>query len=309
VQGERWKLLAVVAALSSLAPALTPYGFESFVTYLVHALTMERPSISEWFALYRDPAAFLRVSLIVTPLVVGIFAALRNRQRDLTALALLCFSFYCGVKHIRFLGFAMLTAMVFGAGYFGRVVELLRHRLTFRMVMVERCCAVVGAVMFAVMSVQIAAAFARSDSWRLDTRIYPVEAAEWLRRSGATGRLLVDFNNGSFAQWRLYPRFLVSIDGRYEEVYTDDTVKDVGLAFSPHTLQGAAALQRIAPTHILFHALDVTPDVQSSLLSEWREVYRDDRYVIYSTIVDHPTPRITPTTTSSSTSDLWDPLF
>jgi hypothetical protein len=52
---------------------------------------------------------------------------------------------------------------------------------------------------------------------------YPVEAVDYLERSGATGHLAVPFRWGSYASWRLYPRMKVSMDGRYETVYPDST--------------------------------------------------------------------------------------
>ena len=49
---------------------------------------------------------------------------------------------------------------------------------------------------------------------------YPVVALQYLRQSPYQGNLLVRFGLGEFAYWQLYPRFKVSMDGRYEEVYT-----------------------------------------------------------------------------------------
>jgi hypothetical protein len=305
VQGKPWKVLAAVAALASLAPACTPYGFQAFVSYLVHALTMDRPSISEWAPLYRDLGPLIRTGLITVPLGVGVVLALRKKECDLTALALLGFSFYCGFSHVRFIGFAMLTALVFGAAYFGRTVELARSMWRSRMMMVERSLAAVGAVVILIMLVEMGRASLRVDSWRMNVGAYPIRAVEWLRQTGAAGTLLVDFNNGSFALWRLYPRFLVSIDGRYEEVYTNQTVKDAALAFSPNTPEGLAALQRIAPTHILLNISVRSPDAQRALSAEWREVYRDEGFVLYTSQGSHPTHA----TPARAALDIWEPLF
>jgi hypothetical protein len=305
IQGKRWKLLAQVSMVSILAPAFTPYGFEAFVRYLGHALTMERPTITEWLPLYRDTAALVRIVLIALPLLAGVGITLRRKERDLTALLLLSFSFYCGFTHIRFLGFAMLTAIVFGAQYFDTVVKRARETLGSRMVMIERSFALVGAVMMGLMIVHTAVATSRLETWRLSVRNYPVNALEWLRNSGGSGRLLVDFNHGSFALWRLYPRFLISMDGRYEEVYTDQSVQEAAAALLSHTPEGLAALQKIAPTHILFQDYPLSRKARASLPPEWREVYRDEQYSIYTTNVSPPSADI-PT---AATSDLWRPLF
>ena len=304
VRRERWGWLAAASALVTFALLATPYGPERFVPYLVHAIAMERPTIAEWDPLYRHPGTCIRMVMFAIPLVIGIIVQAKRRTWDLTAIAMLGFSFYCGISHLRFVGFAMLTAMVFGAQYVGQTVELARRGMQARFVTYERAGAVVGVVVLVVMILQIAKAAVEPDTWRLGMRTYPVAATEWLRESGATGKLLVDFNNGSFAQWRLYPRFTVSMDGRYEEVYTNETVERVPQAFMPYTPEGAASLQWVNPTHILFDASQDARKAQSALPQGWYEVYRDDQFAIVTKVANHP--RAAP---SATRVDLWSTLF
>jgi hypothetical protein len=238
-------------------------------------------------------------------MMYGLVSTLKSKKYDLISLALLCFAFYCGFKHLRFTGFAMLTAAVFGTTYFSRSVVLVRRRFAARALLVERAGALVGAVALLIMVVQITAAALKRDTWTLNTNAYPLAAIEWLRRSGETGRLLVDFNNGSFALWRLYPRFLVSLDGRYEEVYQNETLHDVSRALSPETIEGEAALEKINPTHILWATSTLSQERASRVSAKWQEVYRDERYVLFglkqgrSEIPYEPLVSV----------DLWESLF
>jgi hypothetical protein len=304
IEGKPWRLLFVVTSLSALAPLATPYGFRDFVGYLIRALSMERPTITEWAPLSSDVGGCARVALIVVPLLVGILMAARRSKLDLTALVLLGFSFYCGVSHIRFIGFAMLTAVVFGASYVGDAIELLRRTFGVRTSTIERVSAFACALVVVTMGAQCFIALVQPRTWRLDTSGYPLAAVEWLRESGAAGRLLVDFNNGSLAQWRLYPRFLVSMDGRYEEVYTNETVELVSQAFLPHTSEGAAALRQISPTHILFGVSNEASAAQAALATEWREIYRDERAAIFTNV---ESPKAI--TGAPARFDLWSPMF
>jgi hypothetical protein len=266
---------------------------------------MRRPTIAEWSPLYSDLAGLVRVAVIYTPLLLGVALTAKRRACDITALALLAFSFYCGLSHIRFVGFAMLTALVFGARYFSVTLELIRDKFKQQLLKLERAGAFVGSVAVVVMLAQFMAVVSHRDGWRLDMSNYPQRAIEWLRASGASGKLLVDFNNGSLAEWRLFPRFLVSIDGRYEEVYRDDTVRDVALAFAADTPEGAAALGRIAPTHILFKNSTRAELARAALPEGWREVYRDDSYCIVTV-----NPEISGDKSELVISDnLWEPLF
>lgn len=306
IEQKSWRMLAVVAAVSLLAPILTPYGFDKFVSYLLRALSMKRPTITEWQPLYYDISSSIRVALITAVMVLGVVLRARRGELHLTALIVLGFSIYCGVSHIRFIGFAMITLAVFGGGYWACVINWLSQRAPQRSTEFARIGAVVGLATFLVMIFQIFVTATRADTWRLDTSSYPTAAVEWLRKSGSTGRLLVDFNNGSFAFWRLYPQFLVSIDGRYEELYTDQTFNDAALALRPQTPEGAAALARIAPTHILFSQSSESGGARAALSPEWHELYRDEHYSIVTTSALAPE---SPVPADRAEQDLWDPLF
>jgi hypothetical protein len=52
---------------------------------------------------------------------------------------------------------------------------------------------------------------------------YPVRTVDILDLAKAEGNLAVPFRWGSYASWRLAPRIKVSMDGRYEETYPDET--------------------------------------------------------------------------------------
>jgi hypothetical protein len=56
---------------------------------------------------------------------------------------------------------------------------------------------------------------------------YPVGAARWLRDSPYEGRVLNSFTPGEFLLWTLYPKFRIAMDGRYEEVYTQEEFRAV----------------------------------------------------------------------------------
>lgn len=328
LEGRPWRALAVVAVLSIFAPIATPYGFNKYVSYLLRALSMQRPTITEWEPLYYNFGDASRFVLIIGCMLLGVIVMtsserivwLKNRcsKSHLTALTIISFSIYCAVSHIRFVGFAMITAAVFGAGYWSAIVDLLFRRFPQRSVSFARMASLVGLATFCMMILQIVLISIRPDTWKLDTSSYPTTAIKWLRNSGLTGRLLVDFNNGSFALWRLYPRFRVSVDGRYEELYTEETVRDAALAMHPETPEGAAALSRIAPTHILFSHLSDSAAALAALSSPsqsspWHEVYRDERYTILTLSDLNPEVRQEADRDASvpadGAEDLWRAMF
>ena len=60
---------------------------------------------------------------------------------------------------------------------------------------------------------------------------YPVYALEFIKENKIKGNLLLNFHNGSYAAYKLYPDNFVFMDGRYEEVYENNLIDKMGLAF------------------------------------------------------------------------------
>jgi len=82
----------------------------------------------------------------------------------------------------------------------------------------------------------------------LDSPYAPdTRAGEALR--GTRGRLVTYFDWGEYALWHFGPALKVSIDGRRETVYTDETVAEQQ-AIVEGTPAGIAALERIAPEYV-----------------------------------------------------------
>jgi len=272
-----WTVISVALGWA-LAPTLTPYGFVVFVTFLFHALGMERPGIEEWLPLHRDIESLTATAILCTPLAAGIL--LYRGRHDLFGLSLLAFSAYCAFRHIRFLPFFMVTAAIFGAPYIHGAHEKLTERwrgLSWRL---SRSGALALSICMALGSAQLIGFALNPASYRLRYDGYPVNAVEWLRRGGYHGRLLVDFNNGSFALWRLYPNFKVSVDGRYEETYPERTVRDNALALSPDQPGWEEALNRLNPTHILLSGRPNIEELAKRFGAQWHLLYKDQTSAI-----------------------------
>ena len=302
-----WKMLFATTILCSVALFTTPYGFKVFSQYLLHALTMQRPTISEWAPLWSDKDSFLISTALLGSILLGLISRKQTGPRFIGGLAVILFSAYCGYRHIRFSGFFSITAAVFGAGYFGSALDTIKSALGNRSLVMERSLSLAVSIMVTLCGASVANALIKPSSWRLYYSSYPTQALQWLRASGISGpqRLLVDFNNGSFALWRLHPNFLISMDGRYEEVYPDDTVRDASNALLPNTPEGRDALKIINPTHILWRTTADLEQLKSSLPSEWYEIYRDSEYTIVTRTPDHPKPAMPP----AQMITIWDPMF
>jgi hypothetical protein len=97
----------------------------------------------------------------------------------------------------------------------------------------------------------------------------------WLRLNHKKGKLLVHFNEGSFALLAGYPDLKVSIDGRYEEVYPDSTVRLAFAALNPSASDFIPAFNSMRPDFVLLCQSSVPLQIVEFFPGVWRELYRD----------------------------------
>ncbi|MEN9846729.1 MAG: hypothetical protein RIS36_1876 [Pseudomonadota bacterium] len=299
------KSLILIAVGWALAPIFTPYGWWGFVSFLVDSLGMERPGIVEWFPLHTDVPSFIATILLCAPLFVGL--VVRKRSGDLFALAALSFSGYCALRHTRFLPFFMITAAIFGAPYVDAALEKVRSLRPTLYTSTTRCGALVCATFMAIGSLHLILLAISPSTYRLDYKSFPIGAVEWLRTQGITGKLLVDFNTGSYALWRVYPNMKISTDGRYEECYPNQTVLDNALAFHPEREAGRSAFERINPTHILLSSTHGIQNLDAAFGEGWAIVYRDPQAVVLAHAANYDA--VSTTELAPVPLDMWAPRF
>lgn len=59
----------------------------------------------------------------------------------------------------------------------------------------------------------------------VDPGIYPVYAVQFIKENKITGDIMLPFEWGEYAIWKLYPDCRVSIDGRFRTVYSNDVLE------------------------------------------------------------------------------------
>lgn len=299
------RALLLIALGWALAPIFTPYGWRGFATFLIHSLGMERPGIIEWFPLHTDLPSFALTVLFCLPLIGGIL--FRKGVRDLFGLAAIAFSGYCAFRHIRFLPFFMITAAIFGSPYVDAAIERAKSLRPHLYTAAIRCGSLVLTGFLGLGALHLLVMALSPSTYRMDYKNFPIGAIEWLRSRQTQGRLLVDFNTGSYALWRLYPNMKISVDGRYEECYPKETVQDNALAFSPGLEVGRAALERFDPTHILLPLNHGVTNPDAAFGDTWKVVYRDPQALVLRQGGDDTVE--TRSNTETAPRDIWEPLF
>lgn len=271
---SRTALPAISLSAMVAATAANPYGFLPFWKFIFQALAMPRTSISEWSTLWPNEWENLLNYLYFMIIIAGMWHM--RARKDWLAIVLFAASLAEAIMHVRFVAIAAMVGCVFCQDYFETVVESMAASFRENALVIRRA----GAAAFCGIAMFSACFIVLGLARPLDYSAYPVASVEWLRRSGLHGRLLVDFNNGSYAIWRLFPRFLVSLDGRYEEVYPEETVEIVSRALEPEHPGYVEAFNEVNPDVVLMASGDKVRKALAQLPEIWRVFHADEDYVV-----------------------------
>jgi hypothetical protein len=208
---------------------------------------MDRPGITEW----QSPS--IGSVLIIVLLVATVFGGglLSRRKPHAETWILVSVALLATFRAQRIVNFLLLILAIFGAPSVQKLVPSVKRLFpTYRMAG-QRIVTLLFLMLFTFSGVASVRNLAHLFSSGLPPGHLPVAAVSWLEREGGGGRLLVSFNEGSYALWRLYPSYQVSMDGRYEEVYPQSTVDLVSQALSPDHPGRMAAISELDPDYIL----------------------------------------------------------
>ena len=278
LEGRRWeaRALAVATVASVAATTLNPYGFARYWSFMLDAVAMRRQSIAEWAPLSLSNAGDVCNALYVMIIAVGMWM----ERKHLSMLSLLLFgaAAYEGIAHQRLAAIAAMTGGVCCQNYFDAAAGLVAARCS-RTLRRAWSLVLAGGLVWSVCAAGLW--IWRLPSLSLDYASYPVQAMRYLKESGRHGKLLVDFNRGSYALWNLYPDFTVSLDGRYEEVYPDETVRMVSQALDPSCTEFLASFETVNPDVVLVDAGRGSAFL-GRLPAGWRLMYQDAQFELLS---------------------------
>ena len=225
--------------LAGLATLINPYGLR-YWSYLVQAVTMPRPEISEWVSIVEGyKQGFVggyEFYYFLALMAVAVLLAGWARWREVTPALVLVFTLYLAVRHNRHQIFFALAFVAYLplllSGYFRELST--RPGLMAAMDGLGRK---IPALAVLLLIGFFACRLASHNPLRLEVPpepsleirpapYYPVGAIDYIEQRHLGKKLLVHFNWGEYCLWRLYPQCLVAIDGRYETVYPEALHKE-----------------------------------------------------------------------------------
>jgi hypothetical protein len=275
-----WKKWAARLGWCVLATLVNPYGWNLWIA-TGRALLATRYGFPEWHAVaWSDsPMIYPGYKILLLGTVVTLAYAIYRRgwkQVDQQGVILTGVFLLLALTSARH---TSLFAIVAGAVLPG----FLRDRSSFSTMArpLRRLTYLCGSTMLAVFPLFVAILFGGRAGLALDRpgSSCPVGAVEFLRQKNVHGNLLVPFNYGSYALWELRGRMRVSMDGRYDLVYSPATYQRVNDFFAAQD-EWKTLLTSPAPNAILVPRVDA---VYTKLAAEpgWTEAWHDDSDAVF----------------------------
>jgi len=280
----------VIFVLSGMATLINPYGLK-YWSYLLYAVTMPRPEISEWVPIFRYPWTGLRVVKLAYYASIITFALLLmvwGKWRDITASLALGVTLYQGLAHSRHIVFFLILIGVYipviVTPFLQKVISwsrtiTLKYRLDWAItIFIILPLTVLQFYKFAhknVLTLQTP-----SHQIGVESLIYyPVAAIDFIRAYNLSGKLLISYDWGEYALWQLYPQCRVALDGRYENVYPESLSREY-FDFLYARANWQRFLDHYPPDMILIGA---SSKIRSLLQGEshWKQVFSDSGSALF----------------------------
>jgi len=285
-----------VFALLTCLPVtlLNPYGIK-YWPYLIEATTMKRPHITEWepFNPFENIMDFLGIKIILILALPVLFYTIikkiktNDKSIDWASSIMICTLFAMGCHHQRHLIFFGIAALIFWFKYFAlffdnvflkiknlfiKKIPFKKQKLVYFAGMVFCYCFLINCSLILIINSPI----------NVVLKYYPTKAIEFIKINSIKGNLYVPFNWGSYALWKLYPYNYVSIDGRYEETYTNQAYKDsCDISFN-----NPKEWKEVFNRHrhdIVISPIEKNNTLYKNLkkLPNWKEIYKDEKAAVF----------------------------
>ncbi len=216
--GPLLKTLFFWYLLTTLACFITPYGYKLHL-FLYHSLSKPRP-IGEWNPISIWDTSFMRLKILAA-LFIGslVYPSSRKRQWEVVLIAATLILAFRHQRNSPFFAIMVGPSLVEWLTFLSDRLNVGKHRITLS----RGTCSLLSVFLLLLASYQIGHATYRylkaGFHIIVDPLYYPVQAVQFIKVNGIQGNLLVPFEWGEYAIWKLYPGCQVSVDVRFSTAY------------------------------------------------------------------------------------------
>jgi hypothetical protein len=285
--------LGLLGVACCLALLVNPYKSE-LMRFLLRTATVPRPEITEWAPLVLTSLPGL---FFLGLLVIGIFGLAGSDRRKAEAIPVLSLSAVLPLLSNRHYPLFALTLIVLGGEHIAAALDRRWPPATSRPAG-NRAVATVG---LAVSLLFLGLSVPRFGCIRIEPFYFafPARAVALLKRSDVRGNMAVPYDWGEYVLWHLGRGVKVSMDGRRETVYSDESYRQ-SRDFEQGTGAWDALLRTAPPTDFVLVPIGSPTANLLSRTDGWLPLYRDTLCVLFvsagvrdiSRIVSSPIPSL-----------------
>ena len=251
------KKLIVSNILSILSLIINPYGIK-YISFILFATTLNRYYITEWYDVFQKIFIYysLPVLLLISILIIlKIYSDFRNKKFDYIQYTIIAVTAVEGILH-----FKLLSLLLIAVFCYCPFPEFKKSK------QIETILSYVIIILFFFIPLS------SPNVARATFGEYPLQEIEFIKINNINGNIIVSFELGSYAIYKLYPNNLVYMDGRYEEVYPLELL-DKLYAFYNGRDNWKDLLKEYPPDIIICDRVDKLHSLLSKE-TEWINVYK-----------------------------------
>ena len=210
----------ITLVFSTISLVINPWGID-YIKFLLHATTMERPTIGEWQGLFSQLHKKYQMTFktfLLGTILIELYNFSKNlkktkitelyRKADKVKWIVLFTTAFMAIKHIKMLPFCAIAVACYCYDDIVPAFQKVNQKFIYILLIFVSLFTITTKVFEA----------------PINFSIYPVTEIEFVKINNLKGNILVDFGLGSYTSYKLYPQCKIFMDGRYEEVYPDNLV-------------------------------------------------------------------------------------
>jgi hypothetical protein len=266
--------LGLLGVTCCLALSLNPYR-SGLVRFLLRTATAPRPEITEWTPL---GLTSLPGVLFLGLLVIGVFGVAGSDRRKAEAIPVLGLSAILPLLSNRHYPLFALTLLVLGGEHIAVAMDRRWPPAAAR----PAGSRAVAAVGLTVSLLLLVLALPRFGCIRIEPYYFtfPARAVALLKQADVRGNMAVPYDWGEYVLWHLGHGVKVSMDGRRETVYSDESYRQ-SHDFERGTGAWDALLKTGPPTDFVLAPIGSPTANLLSRTDGWLPLYRDTLCVLF----------------------------
>lgn len=230
------KYLFITLIATTLSCLINPYGFK-YIYYIFEAFMLDRIHITEWQSGFFSEIyvhKFIKFKLFfASAIILFLYSIIKNIKRngfknfytniDKTKYLILLFCILISLKAVRcHIFFVYCTIALCYCDFYNIFNKKLPQKIDN-----------IKEIMLLILITISTLSHIYTNKFQnivLDKE-YPIYCVEFIKQNNLKGNVFTMFHTGSYVAYKLYPNNHVFMDGRYEEVYDNNLINEMGEVF------------------------------------------------------------------------------